>query len=445
VSARRGRAGRGVLAGATLLGGVACAIAVGGSANDPFPAVRMAGMPPTYELRNGLWFDGYRFVAGTRYAVYGAITERRPEPIDSVIDLHGGYVVPAFGEAHNHNAVASDTGIAGKYLRAGIYYVKNPNSLVRDRVAAKGTFNVPRSIDVTFANGGLTGPGGHPVELVARNVARGSWKPDYGEGNFYHVIASRADLDAKWSAIIAADPDFIKTYLLFSEEYAARLGDSTTIGWRGLDPALLPAIVAKAHAAGKRVSTHVETAADFRAAVAAGVDEINHLPGFRPEGNALPGYEKLARYQLTEADARAARSRGITVVTTVSEALEMVDATIRAHGPDAALAGRARAMIVENLRLLRDAGVTVAIGSDRYRTTSVPEVMGLRGTRVYDDTTLLRMWSIVTPRAVFPARKLGKLEDGYEASFVALAGNPLADFANVGRIVMRVKEGALLP
>jgi imidazolonepropionase-like amidohydrolase len=365
--------------------------------------------------------------------------------VDSVIDLRGGYVVPAFAEAHNHNAVASDTGVAGRYLRAGIFYVKNPNSLVRDRVAAKGTFGTPRSIDVTFANGGLTGPGGHPIELVSRNVARGVWKADAGEGNFYHTIASRPDLEAKWPAIIAAEPDFIKTYLLFSDEYAARLADSTTIGWRGLDPALLPAIVDKAHAAGRRVSTHVETAVDFRAAVAAGVDEINHLPGFRPEGNALAGYEKLARYQLTEADARAARSRGITVVTTVSDVLELLDAAIRANGADAALARRARGMIVENLRLLRDAGVTVAIGSDRYRTTSVPEALGLRGTGVYDDTTLLRMWSVITPRAIFPARKLGRLDDGYEASFVVLAGNPLADFGNVGRITMRMKDGVLLP
>jgi hypothetical protein len=32
---------------------------------------------------------------------------------------------------------------------------------------------------------------------------------------------------------------------------------------------------------------------DFRTALAAGVDEINHLPGFRPEGNSLAGYAKL--------------------------------------------------------------------------------------------------------------------------------------------------------
>jgi hypothetical protein len=361
-----------------------------------------------------------------------------------VIDLHGGYVVPAFGEAHNHNAVVSDTGIAHRYLRAGIFYVKNPNSFPRDRVAARGRFNVPGSIDVVFANGGLTGPGGHPLDLVRRNVARGIWKPEFGEGDFYHTIASRADLEAKWPAIIAAEPDFIKTYLLFSDEYARRLADSTTLGWRGLDPTLLPEIVRKAHAAGRRVSTHVETAADFRAAVAAGADEINHLPGFRPEGNVVAGYAKLSRYQLSREDARAARSHDVTVVTTASEALGLLDDLIRQHGADSALAARARAMIVGNLRLLHDEGVNVVIGSDRYATTSQPEALGLRTTGVYDDTTLLRMWSVATPRAIFPERKLGELRDGYEASLLVLAGNPLADFANVTRITMRMKQGFLL-
>jgi imidazolonepropionase-like amidohydrolase len=433
-----------LLAGALLLLS-ACAIGVSSSSTGSFPAVRMAGAPPVYELRNGHWFDGRVFVADTRYTVYGAITERRPEPVDSVIDLKGGYVVPAFGEAHNHNAVVSDTGVARRYLHAGIFYVKNPNSFPRDRAAARGKFNTPGSIDVVFSNGGLTGPGGHPVDLARRNIARGVWKPEMGEGDFYHVIASRADLDAKWPAIIAAEPDFIKTYLLFSEDYARRLADTTTFGWRGLDPALLPEIVRRAHGAGKRVSTHVETAADFRTAVAAGVDEINHLPGFRPEGNAIAGYGRLARYELTREDAAAARARGITVVPTVSEVLELLDAAIRRGGDDAALAGRARAMIVQNLRLLRDAGVNVVVGSDRYRATSVPEALGLRTTAVYDDTTLLRMWSMATPQAIFPGRKLGVLDGGNEASLIVLAGNPLTDFSNVERITLRMKEGFLLP
>lgn len=420
-----------------LLLASACAVA-------PTPSNgRIASRSPSYELRNGFWFTGQSFEPRLRYSVSGALTDRRPAVVDSVIDLAGGYVVPAFGEAHNHNAVPSDTGIITRYLRAGIYYVRNPNSFPRDAVAARGRFNTPTSIDVVFSNGGLTGPEGHPIDLARRNIARGSWKPDAGDGNFYHAIASQADLDARWPTILAAGPGFIKTYLLFSEEYARRLADSTTSGWRGLDPQLLPTIIRRAHAAGLRVSTHVETAADFRTAVAAGTDEINHLPGFRPEGNALAGYRLLDRYRLTAADARSARDRNVVVVATVSEVIELLDGAW-GTGADSALARRARAVIVENLRLLRDAGVDVVIGSDRYNSTSASEVFGLRPTRVFSDTALLRMWSMTTPRSIFPGRKIGSLDVGSEASFLVLAGNPLTDFQNVRRIQMRFKEGVIL-
>src|SRR5262245_27581942 len=214
---------------------------------ESFPAVHLPGRPPVYELRHGFWFDGHGFRERTRWTVYGALTDRRPEPVDSVIELAGGYVIPAFAEAHNHNAVASDTGIANRYLRDGIFYVKNPNNFARDREAAQGRFNTPTSIDVVFSNAGLTGPGGHPIDLARRNIARGVWKPEDGEGSFYVSLASRSDVDTKFPALLATHPDFIKTYLLFSESYRQRLADSTTIGWRGLDPDLLPYIVRKAH------------------------------------------------------------------------------------------------------------------------------------------------------------------------------------------------------
>lgn len=421
----------------------ACSVHLRGGSRESFPTVPLG--EPSLELRNGLWFDGTTFRPMTRYTANGRLMDRRPEAVDSVIDLAGGYVVPAFGEAHNHNAVPSDTSIARRYVDAGIFYVKNPNNFARDREAAVGRFNTPTSIDVAFSNAGLTGPGGHPIDLVRRNVARGVWRPEDGEGAFYITLASLADLEEKWPRIVAVRPDFIKTYLLYSDEYARRLEDSTTIGWRGLDPALLPHIVRKAHDANLRVSTHVETAADFRAAVAAGVDEINHLPGFRPERNdPATGYANLDRYRLTESDARAAARRSIVVVTTVSELLEILDRVIREGGPQGEAAGRVRGLIVDNLRLLRDAGVRIAIGSDRYRTTSVPEVMALRATGVFSDTALLRMWSIDTPIAIFRGRNIGHLRAGYEASFLVLDGNPLGDFDAVRRIRMRVKLGVIL-
>jgi imidazolonepropionase-like amidohydrolase len=54
------------------------------------------------------------------------------------------------------------------------------------------------------------------------------------------------------------------------------------------------------------------------------------------------------------------------------------------------------------------------------------------------------MWCETTSEAIFPGRKIGRLKDGYEANFLVLAGDPLKDFANTGKIEMRFKQGELL-
>src|SRR5215467_9757506 len=90
-----------------------------------------------YEFDNGNWFDGQKFVQQTFYSVAGVLSTKRPAHIDRAFDLNGKYVVPPFGEAHNHNLDwSSDERFAHvnkMYLDAGIFYVKNPNSLLRSR------------------------------------------------------------------------------------------------------------------------------------------------------------------------------------------------------------------------------------------------------------------------------------------------------------------------
>ena len=70
--------------------------------------------------------------------------------------------------------------------------------------------------------------------------------------------ASPADLESKWPVPLATQPDFIKTYLLYSDHFASRRDDPRFQAWKGLDPALLPAIVSRVHAVRLRVSTHIE-------------------------------------------------------------------------------------------------------------------------------------------------------------------------------------------
>ncbi len=71
----------------------------------------------------------------------------------------------------------------------------------------------------------------------------------------------------------------------------------------------------------------------------------------------------------------------------------------------------------------------------------MPEAMYLSSLGVYDNAELVRMWSEETSRAIFPRRRIGRLENGYESSFLVLEDDPLMDFSNVKRIKLRVKQG----
>lgn len=395
-----------------------------------------------YELRDGQWLTADGFRAGTRYVVDGRLTQRRPRTVDSVIDLAGRWIVPPFGEAHNHNVDYSTPSrtdsLIARYLRDGVFYVKNPGNLPRGRDSLVGRVNVPRGVDAVFANGLLTATGGHPTGLYLRNLSRGAMTAADGDGGFLWIVDSLPDLERKWPRILAGRPDFIKVILVHSEEFARRRTDSAFFNWRGLDPALVPEIVRRAHAAGLRVSAHVETSADFHAALVGGVDEINHIPGFR--GDERIQFTEPRRYEITEADAKLASARSVWVVTTLGGIADFAT-----NGPDSLRRRQADALFTRNLRVLHDAGVHLAIGSDAYRDDSVGEVTYLATLGVLTPLELLRLWSEATPRAIYPTRRVGCLTDGCEASLLVLAADPSADFAATRRIALRMKDGRLLP
>ena len=421
------------------VGRVALAFLAVAGCHRPAPA---PSSQHVYELRDGRWLGADGFRAGTRWVDGGRLTLRRPAHVDSVIDLAGRWVVPPFGEAHNHNLDYSTPSrtdsLIRRYLRDGVFYVKNPGNLPRGRDSIVGRVNVARGVDVVFANGLLTATGGHPTGLYLRNLSRGAMTTADGEGAFFWNIDSLPDLERKWPRILAGRPDFIKVVLVHSEEFARRRTDSAYFNWRGMDPALVPKVVRRAHAAGLRVSSHVETAADFHAALVGGVDEINHIPGFR--GDEHVQFTEPKRYEIAESDAKLAAARGVTVVTTLGGIADFA-----VNGPDSLRRRAADAWFTRNLRVLHDAGVRLAVGSDAYRDDSVGEATYLATLGVLTPLELLRLWSEATPRAIFPQRRVGCLTDGCEASLLVLSADPAAEFANTRRIVLRMKDGGLLP
>lgn len=213
---------------------------------------------------NGYWFDGNGFRRGAVvYVINGRLSWRRPEHVDSTVDLQGGYVVPPFGEAHNHNVepLSDIPKLAHKYLEHDIFYVKNPNNPPSGRALVEPLLNRTDSIDVIFANGGWTSTGGHPNEIVKRQQDSKRWAQEDGDGGFVWIADFPADVDRKWPQYMAQNPQFTKVYLLYGGDARRQNDDPASyFAWKGLTPDTLRAIVEHAHAARLRVSAHIEDA-----------------------------------------------------------------------------------------------------------------------------------------------------------------------------------------
>ncbi len=390
---------------------------------------------PNTALLNGNWFDGKTFKARTVYSVNGLFTLQKPSRVDHSLDLSGLWVIPPFAEAHNHNISTGvsewDKKAIANYIRDGVFYVKIQGNLpiMPDEARSLGVNN-GNGPDVIFSQGAITASGGHPIGLIETVLLRRGYFPGHTKETLrdhrYFTIDSEAELDRKWPAIVAKRRDFIKVLLWAADEYEKRTASPAFFGQRALDPKLLPLIINKARARGLRVSAHVTTAADFHVAVVAGVDEINHLPYLGSEPISAP-------------DARLAAEKKIVIVTTGS-LLERLPKNLLSDSERIAVE---KAQIA-NLKLLFANKVKLAIGSDNTSDTSFSEVMYLRKKQVFDDKELLKMWTETTGQAIFPGRKIGKLTEGYEASFLAIEGDPLVDLANVKRIKYRFKQGVLL-
>ncbi|HKY06011.1 MAG TPA: amidohydrolase, partial [Blastocatellia bacterium] len=113
--------------------------------------------------------------------------------------------------------------------------------------------------------------------------------------------------------------------------------------------------------------------------------EIAHLP--------------LAR--IAEEDAiRAARQGTVVVTTTLSHRR-----TDHVKGLED--------LFRDNLKLLARHGVRIAIGTDDNGRTVLDEALNLHRLGVFDNLTLLKMWSVATPQSIFPGRRIGRFEEGY--------------------------------
>lgn len=405
------------------------------------------------ELTNGRWFDSERFTERTVYAADGLFHSQKPCAEARVVDLGGGYVVPPYGEAHHHTLVYRAETMGQQFIRDGIFYAKIMAVMAREGTAARSTFGGRDTVDVALAMAGITAPNAHPTQIGLR-MGRTTTQL---EGEWVHTITTREDLDRKWPRVLETKPDFVKVFLVNSEEYEQRKADpQIPMRYRGLDPQLVAPVVELAHAADLQVAAHVRTATDFQIALAAGVDVMAHLPGFSigPSGLAEISDERLLaelddpdRFMISDEDAQLAREYDVVVVTTIGTITQnKIPNGVPAEHRSAAkrsvdISGKVHR---HNLRTLKRHGVRIAIGSDRGEGSVIDDLFYLESLGVFSTRELLTMFCETTPQMIFPDRKIGLLRDGYEASFLVLEGNPLDRLDNIRRVKLRCKQGEIL-
>ncbi len=189
-----------------------------------------------------------------------------------------------------------------------------------------------------------------------------------------------------------------------------------------MDPAVARAAVDVAHAQGKPVFAHPQNKTGVETVISAGVDIMAHTipsePGYNPE--------QLAQF----------KSQGTALIPTLS---------LFANAPvSPILAGRRVESGVNQVKAFSENGGPVLFGTDvgfttTYDTTLEYELMH----RALSEREVLA--SLTTnPAHYFKAARKGKIESGFDADFVVLDGDPIADVGNLAKVAYTIRAGQII-
>ncbi len=409
--------------------------------------------PKTYHFTGGNWFDGKKFKKREFYSVNGVFTSKKPDKVDETIDLKNQFVIPPLGDAHTHNldGIFNLEQTINNYLQEGTFYVQVLGNYAQGAIEAKPFLNKPSAIDAIYANAMLTCTYGHPF-MVYEPLAMGIYNPSEArqkisevkksrkaENRAYIFFDSKSDVDAKWEKYLAGKPDIVKIALLDAENYEKYYAEGNTVD-KGLSPEVAEYVVQKSHQANLRVYAHIETSNDFRLGLKIGVDGFAHVPNYGWDA------KEPLKDDLTSADLKLAAKQGVIVIPTAKRG--EFSAVESYQDGKIIFNQERRAKIIERHRKLFKEmvryGVRIVFGYDNFGQTVQPEILYFAENKLFDNRTLLKIAVEDTPTAIFPNRKIGKLKDGYEASFITLKENPLTNFEAIKNVNLRFKQGTFI-
>lgn len=382
---------------------------------------------------NGHWYVDGEFQQQDWFEVDGRFTQSKPENIDSVIDLKGGYALPPFADAHNHNLqnpyLAEN--FSARYLETGTLYGMMLCGSHSDADTTREILKVT-GLQIELAGACISSSDGHPLRM-ALQPAPGMDPPEKEAiwDNSYIVMDSLSDIDAKWPLIEQAGGNVIKLITVHSEDESRR-DQERFYGINGLHADIVPELISKAHEENLRVAVHIDSAYDFEQAIKANADFVAHLPGyFWQEGYTAKDY-----LLSDEVAVQAGQSTSALITTTKVSANTYQD--------NAEVGEKVRAVQKQNLEKLKHEGANLIIGSDLFMESVHEEIIHLVSFEVFTVAEVLNMAVRTTPETLFPGRNLGRIAEGYEASFVLINGNPMENIKVIKDVSLLVSQGKVL-
>ena len=368
-----------------------------------------------------------------------------PFPEGAVVeDLTGRFLIPGLFDSHVHLGGSGGVGSSlversddreihdlGAYLASGVTSVvsltDNPESLSRLRAfvaAAK-----QRSPRVFFAGASITAPGGHPAEMFG-------FVPGLAD-QLTRQVSTPGEARAAVKDLAGRDVDLIK--LVLEPGFAGH-------PMKRLNLECFKAAVAEAKERGLKVTVHVGTDEDARAAIDAGADGLEHAArGLSAETIALMAAKRVTftpTLTVYDFDWKRGLTEGKDPEVGRFVLPEVLDGLRDPKGFFANMAGdpdiiRGLGLTfshgLSSVEAAAKAGVTILAGSDAgnpatfHGPSLIHELELLARARVPLAEVLLSATS--RPANRLGQRALGRIEKGSVADLVVLGADPLADVA----------------
>jgi imidazolonepropionase-like amidohydrolase len=391
----------------------------------------------TYRADQGIWVEGERI---KQVGPFDAVRVAAPKDV-TTLDLSRATVLPGLIDCHAH-------------LLAGMDPENGPGdnlilTITRDSPAKRALLGAAMARELL--EGGFTsvrnvGHSGIDGDVSLRDAIRSGWitgpriaatgrKIAPHGGQAVRVQTGLADAIVDQEFLTASNPDEGRRAVLENLRIGTDAIKVVADDWpRVIGDDTLKAIADEAHRVSIRVAAHATTKPGIQAAVAAGVDSIEH-------GN-----------EATDEQFATMKAKGTVLVPTLwPRDMLPVSRALRARPDLDTLIDRYVATERAKLERARKAGVTIAFGSDMWfgytdKTRGRATLLVLEALQSYGMTPAdaLRSATVNAADLINLTDVTGAVETGKYADLIAVDGDPLTNLRDLENPKFVMKSGIVV-